>query len=246
MLSEVLVLSEDDHRCAALARSLRAYGYQTRTCRDTDDLCRQHERYGNRLVLLSVTPGHVYIAAARLRAADSLVGIVVAANFRGHEGRVRAMRCGADVCLPRDTQLEEVAAALCAVGRRVGVAALPGIPAEDSDEARPAPAPPEAAAAGGRWKLLSQGWVLVDPQGLRLSLTTSERDLMLLLLREPGSKVPREALMRACAGATAPGHSTGRALDVMISRLRSKARGQGITLPLRSVFRQGYMFAGEL
>src|SRR5690606_25222893 len=119
-------------------------------------------------------------------------------------GRVRAMRCGADVCLPRDTPLEELVAALNVVGRRVGVSSAPLVL---SDLAGTGQDPPLADPAqgvsvpDGKWSLQSQGWVLVNPRGLRLSLTTSERDLMLLLLREPGGKVAREELIRACAGA---------------------------------------------
>jgi len=245
-LSEVLLLSEDEGRCAAIAQGLGKYGYQVRVCADTSDLCRLHERHGSRLALLAAAPGQVYAAAARLRAADTLVGIVVASNFRSYEGRVRAIRCGADTCLPKDSQPEEIAAALYAIGRRVGAVAVPGIPAEDA-QAPPDPslATDPAPGPAGKWRLLSQGWVLADPNGMRLSLTTSERDLMLLLLREPGRKVPREELVGACAGANIHG-GTGRALDVMVSRLRGKARSQGMTLPLRSVFRQGYMFAGDV
>ena len=237
------MLSDDNARRAAAAPRLAAYGYRVRACARPEQLYRLHERHGVRLVLLAVSPAQVYAVASRLRAADPLVGIVAASNFRGFEGRVRAMQCGADVCLPREVQVEELVAVLHAVGRRVGVAAVPPVGAVP---AAAEPGPAAGRRADGKWRLLSQGWVLADPHGMQMSLTTSERDLMLLLLARPGRKVERAELLQACAGAGVREGVSGRALDVMISRLRTKARRLGMALPLRSVFRQGYMFAGEV
>ena len=77
-----------------------------------------------------------------------------------------------------------------------------------------------------------------------MTLTPSERHLMLALMQEPGLPVTREALVKAL------GHDTeyflSHRLDMLISRLRSKVRDQiGIPLPVKALRGVGFTFSPD-
>jgi len=92
----------------------------------------------------------------------------------------------------------------------------------------------------GWWSLLYQGWVLVTPEGQRVSLTAAERACFLCLLASPQRELTRQALQQALPQAGL------RTINVSISRLRKKVRGAGATLPLHTVHGMGYVFLGNL
>ena len=109
---------------------------------------------------------------------------------------------------------------------------------------------PEEAAANsgaGRWALRDLGWTLVAPDGRSFGLTTAEREFMTALLSAPGYRLTRRELQNRGVGQADADTEThaSRGLDVMVSRLRRKALAAGISLPVRSVRRWGYMFAAE-
>ena len=91
------------------------------------------------------------------------------------------------------------------------------------------------------------GWTLVAPDGRSLGLTTAEREFMTALLSAPGYRLTRQELQSRGVGQGDGGADgqASRGLDVMVSRLRRKALAAGISLPVRSVRRWGYMFAAE-
>ncbi|AZY47924.1 DNA-binding response regulator [Bordetella avium] len=100
------------------------------------------------------------------------------------------------------------------------------------------------AARRSRSLGLSRGWSLSDsrrmlfgPQGVSLPLTPIEGKFLAGLFSSPGCCVRR--------GENARGIQSRR-LDVMVSRLRSKAREAGVDLPLRAVRHWGYIFLSEL
>jgi len=105
----------------------------------------------------------------------------------------------------------------------------------------------EAPAGPGRWMLRDLGWTLVAPDGRSLGLTTAEREFMTALLSAPGYRLTRQELQSRGVGQSDGGADgqASRGLDVMVSRLRRKALAAGISLPVRSVHRWGYMFAAE-
>jgi DNA-binding response OmpR family regulator len=75
--------------------------------------------------------------------------------------------------------------------------------------------------------------------GRPLSLTTSEFDLLAVFLRHPGRAFSREQLMRLARGSDA--EVFDRAVDVQISRLRTKIGGNERESPIRTVRGVGYM-----
>jgi DNA-binding response OmpR family regulator len=99
--------------------------------------------------------------------------------------------------------------------------------------------------AQGGWRLDEQAWVLVDPAGMRVPLTTGERAFMLTLFNAPERRAKHADLIAAIdAGSASASHATSRArLGVLVGRMRQKFTQHGSALPLKSVHRWGYMFA---
>ncbi|WYX23017.1 helix-turn-helix domain-containing protein [Achromobacter xylosoxidans] len=108
-----------------------------------------------------------------------------------------------------------------------------------------------AAAAGraarsrrGRksWRLCDNEWTLVSPAGPGVSLTPMERAVL------KGMHAHAERLIRradfAVASLDIPGN--GRALDLVISRLKRKGAAAGLSIPIRSLRGKGYSFSAAL
>ncbi|OZI32361.1 hypothetical protein CAL29_20000 [Bordetella genomosp. 10] len=99
-----------------------------------------------------------------------------------------------------------------------------------------------AAPASGAtpWTLMYQGWVLVAPNGIRIPLTGLERSCFNCMLASPQRELSRKDLCRFMSEANL------RSMNVVISRLRKKVLSSGQRLPLHTVHRLGYVFAGTL
>jgi len=85
-----------------------------------------------------------------------------------------------------------------------------------------APSPAEP----GRWRLETNDWCLVAPNGTLLALTAPERCVLQLLFAAAGEPVEREALVTALAGSDRD--FDARRLDALVHRLRRKAEVQDL------------------
>lgn len=100
------------------------------------------------------------------------------------------------------------------------------------------------------WRLQHDGWELKSPAGSRVFLSAAERLLMQALAAQPGMPLSRPALCAAMEAAhrrrPRPCPATTRCVDMLVSRLRAKARQTGDELPLASVPREGYALSIRL
>ncbi|ALM86953.1 hypothetical protein ASB57_13370 [Bordetella sp. N] len=85
-----------------------------------------------------------------------------------------------------------------------------------------------------------QSWVLMAPDGTRIPLTGLERSCFNCMLESPQRELSRKDLRRFMSDANL------RSMNVVISRLRKKVLTAGQRLPLHTVHRLGYVFAGSL
>jgi len=163
--------------------------------------------------------------AAHLRASRS-VGIVMATARSSVDDRINGLRTGADAYLVKPIDVRELAATVEALHRRL--------------HGRDTASPPTSA----QWALTEGGWVLTDGMGHRLRLTTSEKRLLELLLKERGETIERRALVEAI-GADVYDFNYGH-LDTIVSRLRRKAKQSDMLLPLHAIRGLGFTFADQL
>lgn len=217
--SAVFVFSSDaDFRCATLS-ALAAMGLQAGGSDTLADVRAHVQQSSLPLLVLAEAPQVLARVCRDLRGRNAAAGIVAVAHYADVGQRVRVLQQGADVCLGGDIQIGELAAQLQALARRVGGSVLAAEPPADPG-----------------WTLADEGWSLLCPDGTRLALSATERAFMRALLAAPGTRMPRGT----------PGQVMGaRRMDMIVSRLRSKAAGKGVALPVRTIRGWGYAFTGE-
>ncbi len=249
----------------ALARTqllnlLRPSGLQVHGVHDADTLFRWLNRHPAQLVVLGAgTPPRLLTDTLLPRLeAEHGAGVVVQLPGAATDLRVRVLGAGAHLCLDRDYDGPEFAALLRAQARRLeGGAGDRGMLATRASAVPPPrravrypgilpplratpPAPPSAPASSAPWRLMYQGWVLMAPDGSRIPLTGLERSCFNCMVESPQRELSRRDLSRFMSEANL------RSMNVVISRLRKKVLAVGQRLPLHTVHRLGYVFAGTL
>ena len=95
-----------------------------------------------------------------------------------------------------------------------------------------------------RWHLATDDWHLLAPAGIPIPLSSAERCVLRCLFAADGAAVTREALIVALHGDEAD--FDPHRLDMLIYRLRRKAKGLGVAvLPLVTVRGCGYAFVAR-
>ncbi|MEW9210665.1 response regulator transcription factor [Klebsiella quasipneumoniae] len=159
-------------------------------------------------------------------------GLVVVSARGQQQDKLQALSLGADAYLIKPINFAHLAETLTALGARL-------------QQDRPAPQQPEMASAApapapatGLWRLHEDK--LISPDARTLELTQQEYRLVELLMRNR-NEVCSKLDLHACLFAHESEPDLHR-IDVVVSRLRHKARQQGIHLPVRAIFGKGLAF----
>ncbi|EPQ9341969.1 MULTISPECIES: response regulator transcription factor [Klebsiella] len=159
-------------------------------------------------------------------------GLVVVSARGQQQDKLQALSLGADAYLIKPVNFAHLAETLTALGARL-------------QQDRPAPQQPEMASAApapapatGLWRLHEDK--LISPDARTLELTQQEYRLVELLMRNR-NEVCSKLDLHACLFAHENEPDLHR-IDVVVSRLRHKARQQGIHLPVRAIFGKGLAF----
>lgn len=152
----------------------------------------------------------------------------------GKRDRVQALSVGADAYLSKPVDIEVLAATLRSLGRRLTTAP----PAPDL-AAHQVTAAPQLG-----WRLDTDDWCLVSPNGTVLTLTAPERCLLSTLIAAKGQPVTHETLIAALSGDIYD--FDPHRLEMLVHRLRRKAADATKTsLPLLTSRGAGYLFVSE-
>lgn len=99
-------------------------------------------------------------------------------------------------------------------------------------------------------KVLEFSALTIDPEkqaaylnGNDLKLTSTEFNVLLLLAKNHGEVISREYIMQHTKGI--PWHSYDRTIDVLISRIRNKIKGDGVKEYIKTIHSIGYIFYTE-
>ena len=267
-LIEILAFSQPVSLMQHYAASLPAHGFELVTVGSPRELFLRLGLQTSSIVILSCPLADAYMLASRIRLMDSTAGLIVMADFKGPDARVRALQSGVDLCLEPDVEQSELAAYMHSLFRRVLLTRPQQAKAsvntnrsnsysEDQDKAGADKWVHQSVVAGqmqadgqdpkpSKWRLADRGWTLVDPAGVQIPLTTAEREFINRLFATPAKRIGRADLMSASGDGAPDAASASRYIDVMVSRLRRKAQQAGVDLPVRSIHRWGYMFTGEI
>ena len=223
-LISVCIVEDDRDLRQLMVMALTDFGFQARGCACARDFYRDWVRQPCNIVLLDINlPDEDGFSIMEHLRAHSEAGIIMLTARSGLDDRVRALTGGADVYLAKPVQLEELAANIVSLSRRLN-------------------AKKETSDRPSGWQLSEDGWFLLPPSGQRVALTTSERTVMQLLMDEAGRTVTREALA-AALGHEEPEYPLSNRLDMLLSRLRRKVVDETRQrLPLKAVRGVGFSF----
>ncbi len=202
-MDRILVIDDDPGLTGLLAEYLQARGLQVLSAPDGDQGIAQLRAGGIDLVILDVMmPGKDGFEVCREIRAESAVPVIML-TARGDElDRIVGLELGADDDLPQPFNPRELLARIRAVLRRRA----------------PATADSEVISAAGVRLDPERREVRVD--GQPVELTTTEFEILRVLVASAGRVVPRERLMEMARGPDWAAFE--RSVDVHVSHLRRK------------------------
>lgn len=223
-LPTLAVVEDDEELCEKiLVPALRNAGFDLSCFSNALGLYRALAGTKFDLVMLDVVlPDDDGIGIARhLRELSPNLGIVVYSAYGRTEDRMRGLQAGVDAYLVKPLGMDEVSQTLHSIHRRTKSAEVP--------------------AEGKDWSFVRQGWFLLAPSGVEISLSQSERQVLKTLVANRGELVTRETLIGSLTGNV--DEFDPRRLEMLVYRLRKKCfDAAGENLPLRAARGAGYIF----
>ncbi|TCT05587.1 response regulator transcription factor [Aquabacter spiritensis] len=221
----VLLIEDDDDLRESLATYLTGAGFAVRAAANAEDLAAEMTRHPADIVVLDINlPGADGFDAAIEVRQRAGTGIVMLTGRSRQADRLHGLSLGADHYMVKPADPAELEMVIRNLYGRIKGLSLPA---------------PDAEA----WILDTKRWILASPGGVGVPLSAAERHLLERLLQQPGVPVPRIELI--APGSRQDADSTGRALDVLVFRLRRKVElACDRPLPLLSARGIGYVFAG--
>lgn len=150
------------------------------------------------------------------------LGIIFVVNDHDLDHRLALIANGADACLHKPLDKNELRIYINNICQRIQTSALPVIQSE--------------------WHFHASEWRLEAPSGQSLDLSHLETKLVAMLVKVPGKPVKRREIIAVGFGLD-PLLYDGRRLDAIISRLRRKMRDiYPLSQPIKVVHSVGYIF----
>ena len=178
MSFNVAVLEDDaEFREAILVPELAAFGLSVEGFATSADLERRMlaTRFDVLVLDVGLSGEHGLDVARRLRPRYSTMGIVTLTGRGIQDEQVIGLRESVDAWLAKPIDMDVLAATLISVVRRLR-----------AGTANQAPSP-----AAGAWRMASNGWKLVAPDGQALDLNHAERHFLSRLFKTPSESVAR-------------------------------------------------------
>jgi len=205
----ILVVDDDREIRDLLARYLRKHELRVDTAPDGRAMFRMLEAGRFDLVVLDLMlPGEDGLSLCRRLRADSTLPVIMLTAMGEEPDRIVGLEMGADDYVTKPFSPRELLARIRTVLRRAGSA----------------PAPADAAAGQAYefagWRLDTARRTLTAPDGVLVTLTAGEYELLLAFVDRPNRVLTRDQLLDITRGRDAAAFD--RAVDVQLSRLRRK------------------------
>ena len=230
----ILVVDDHSEIRDLLKRFLEQHGMRVSCARDGKEMKRLlDEREFDLLVLDLMMPGEDGLTLCRELRVKSRLPIIMLTAMGEETDRIIGLEMGADDYLAKPFNPRELLARIKAVMRRT--------------QAEPQPVP-EALTRDlrfDRWLLDINRRELVDEEGVGLSLSTAEFDLLRVFLERPQRVLSREQLLDLARGRETVAFD--RAIDTLVSRLRRKLERDPKNPELiKTIWGGGYLFAADV
>jgi two-component system alkaline phosphatase synthesis response regulator PhoP len=231
-MAEIVVVEDEVALNNLIRRELETAGHRVRQAFDGPAGLRLVEESPPQLVILDwMLPGLDGLAVCRQLRRSHLMPIIMLTARAEEVDRVMGLEVGADDYVVKPFGMRELLARARAALRRVELDAQGGSPG--------AAEVGEASIVRGPLRI-DRGAHSADLEGVRLSLTPKEFDLLMLFAANPGRAFNREFLIERIWGGDFEG--IDRVVDNHIRGLRKKLGGFGESI--ETVWGVGYRFLG--
>jgi len=146
---------------------------------------------------------------ARYLRTNTDMGIIILTARTGIDNKIQGFSSGADYYFSKPVDSRELAAAINNLMCRLSFT-------DQSEENTPQKA---------SWTLISNGWLLISPNGIEIRLTTKESEFIRLLQKCEKDGVQKEYILQELGYLSEEPYGS-RALGVMVTRLRKKIKNQ--------------------
>ena len=230
----ILVVDDHSEIRDLLKRFLEQHGMRVSCARDGKEMKRLlDEREFDLLVLDLMMPGEDGLTLCRELRVKSRLPIIMLTAMGEETDRIIGLEMGADDYLAKPFNPRELLARIKAVMRRTQV------------ESQPVPETLTRDLRFDRWLLDVNRRELVDEDGVGLSLSTAEFDLLKVFLERPQRVLSRDQLLDLARGREAVAFD--RAIDTLVSRLRRKLERDPKNPELiKTIWGGGYLFAADV
>ncbi|MBL0546446.1 response regulator [Aeromonas jandaei] len=232
--THILVVDDHSEIRDLLKRFLEQHGLRVSCARDGKEMKRLlEEREFDLLVLDLMMPGEDGLTLCRELRAKSSLPIIMLTAMGEETDRIIGLEMGADDYLAKPFNPRELLARIKAVMRRTQADNQPAAETLTRD------------LRFDRWLLDINRRELVDEDGVGLSLSTAEFDLLKVFLERPQRVLSRDQLLDLARGREAAAFD--RAIDTLVSRLRRKLERDPKNPELiKTIWGGGYMFSADV
>ncbi|MFQ2521775.1 response regulator [Aeromonas caviae] len=230
----ILVVDDHSEIRDLLKRFLEQHGMRVSCARDGKEMKRLlDEREFDLLVLDLMMPGEDGLTLCRELRVKSRLPIIMLTAMGEETDRIIGLEMGADDYLSKPFNPRELLARIKAVMRRTQAESLPVLETLTRD------------LRFDRWLLDVNRRELVDEEGVGMSLSTAEFDLLKVFLERPQRVLSRDQLLDLARGREAVAFD--RAIDTLVSRLRRKLERDPKNPELiKTIWGGGYLFAADV
>ena len=232
--THILVVDDHSEIRDLLKRFLEQHGLRVSCARDGKEMKRLlEEREFDLLVLDLMMPGEDGLTLCRELRVKSSLPIIMLTAMGEETDRIIGLEMGADDYLAKPFNPRELLARIKAVMRRTQAETQPVAETLTRD------------LRFDRWLLDINRRELVDEDGVGLSLSTAEFDLLKVFLERPQRVLSRDQLLDLARGREAVAFD--RAIDTLVSRLRRKLERDPKNPELiKTIWGGGYMFSTDV
>ncbi|WEX11953.1 response regulator transcription factor [Chelativorans sp. AA-79] len=228
----ILLVEDDEEMAAMVVEMLRENGLEAVAVGSAANMDAAMRKQSFDLVVLdAMLPGEDGFSICRRLRASLTIPIVMLTALGDEINRIVGIELGADDYVTKPFHPRELIARIKGLLRRASYGA--------DQSLRQTP----MRFAG--WQIDPIQRQLINPEGVHVSMTTAEFDILLALCQNPGRVMTREQLLRLTHAGLAG--SVERSIDVHISRVRQKIE-QNVREPsfIKTVRLGGYMFTPKV
>ena len=222
----ILLIDDDYDFCDSVSKYFDARSISVLTATDPR-LLQSMSLDGLRVILLDIDMPHLsgFDVLHNIRSRSDLITTIMISGHSDLTARLSALEKGADFFLGKPVDLPEL---FLVVSRLLGKQAAT-----------------DTSAIETHWLLSRSRCALISPTGDVIGLSLGEFRVVEALFRHAPEPVSKEELTEAATGRIDIAKAYSRALEVLVSRLRSRANTNENKLAVKALRNVGYVFHGN-